>query len=125
MPIPPWRRAPSSPPMLVPQQLADPSPAPAGGDRVPVPPGTPLTAAAATPARDDVWLIGSAFRRYQQAHGLTEQQLAARLGIPAEKLGWLQMRTRPNPAAPTYAADIERLASAFRCDPDVLRRILA
>jgi hypothetical protein len=77
------------------------------------------------PARDDHWLVGAALRRHQAANGLSEAQLARMLGIAVERLRWLRMRTRPNPNSPTFAAEVQRLADAFGCDPDTLRDILA
>jgi hypothetical protein len=76
-------------------------------------------------ARDGTWLVGTALRAYLERHGLSEAQLAARLGISTDALGWLGMRTRPDPAAPTFGAEVRRLADAFRCDADLLATILA
>ncbi len=117
----PWRRRPAPDgPTLLPQQLAGHPLTPSFADEAPA--GRPLSAVA--PARDDAWLIGSAFRAYQQRHGLAEAQLAAHLRMSVEQLRWLQMRTRPNPASPTYAADVARLAGSFQCDAGALMEIL-
>lgn len=54
-----------------------------------------------------------------------EAALAARLGISTDALGWLGMRTRPDPAAPDFAREVRRLADTFRCDADLLTAILS
>ena len=109
---------------MLPRQLMDrepitiepPAPPSAGGLRA--------SLLASAPATDDRWLMGRALREYQETHGLGEQQLAEHLGLAVERLRWLQMRTRPNPQSPTYAADVERLASAFGCCADILLEVL-
>ena len=84
--------------------------------------GSPLRAT--VQASDDTWLISSACRAYMQRHGIAESQLADRLGTTIEKLRWLLMRTRPKPAAPNFAIDVQRLAQTFCCDADVLADVL-
>lgn len=74
---------------------------------------------------DGTWLVGTALRAYRERHGLSEAELAARLGISTDALGWLGMRTRPDPTAPTFAWEARRLADTFRCDADLLAAILS
>jgi hypothetical protein len=76
-------------------------------------------------ANDDRWLVGPAIQAYQEQHGLSEVEVAHRLGLTVERLGWLLMRTRPRPDAPTFLYDTGRLARAFSCDADLLAEILA
>jgi hypothetical protein len=84
-----------------------------------------FTAIAGRYATDGTWLVGTALRAYQERHGLSASELAARLGISTEALGWLGMRTRPDPTAPTFAREVQRLADTFRCDADLLTAILS
>ena len=78
----------------------------------------------AIPKSDDTWLVSAACRVYLRRHGMSEAQLAGRLQTSLEKLQWLQMRTRPNPAAPTFTAEVERLALAFGCEAGLLGELL-
>ncbi len=73
---------------------------------------------------DGTWLVGTALRAYRERHGLSEAELAARLGISTDALGWLGLRTRPDPATPAFGAEVRRLADTFRCDADLLAAIL-
>ena len=63
---------------------------------------------------------GAALRRHQEANELDEGQLARHLDITVERLGWLRMRTRPNPDSPTFPAEVHRLALSFGCHPETL-----
>lgn len=84
-----------------------------------------FTTIAGRHATDGTWLVGTALRAYRDRHGLSEAELAARLGISTDALGWLGMRTRPDPAAPAFAREVRRLADTFRCDADLLTAILS
>ena len=75
-------------------------------------------------ARDAERLVGSAMRLYQLQHGLSEQELATRIGITVDRLGWLNMRTRPVAGAPGFSHEVRRLADAFRCNAAVLAEVL-
>lgn len=75
-------------------------------------------------ANDDRWLVGPAIRAYQEQHGLSEAEVAGRLGLSVERLRWLQMRSRPRPDAQTFLYDTGRLAHAFSCDAELLAEIL-
>jgi hypothetical protein len=74
-------------------------------------------------ANDDRWLVGPAIRAYQEQHGLSEAEVAGRLGLSTERLGWLLMRSRPRPGAPTFLYDTGRLARAFSCDAELLAAV--
>jgi len=76
------------------------------------------------PITDARRLIGSACRVYCAEHGLDEALLTKRLAITPDRLRWLQVRTLPDPAAPSFPAAVRRLARAFHCDAGVLLDIL-
>lgn len=115
------RRGADARPRALPRQLMEP-PSTVQPHRAPTS-GRSLREVA--PACDDRWLMGAALRDFQERHGCDEAGMAAHLGLTLERLRWLQMRTRPNPASATYADDIRRLAATFRCDADVLRAVLS
>ena len=118
----PWRRRPPpTGPTVIPRQLEERRDA--APDWTAAGPRASLREAA--PAQDDRWLIGAALRAYQDAHGLSEAQLAHQLGLTPERLRWLQMRTRPNPASPSFEDDVYQLAASFGCRPDALLDVLA
>lgn len=75
-------------------------------------------------ARDDRWLIGAVAAAYRERYGLSETQLAQRLGIEVEQLFWLQLRIRPVPSSVRFESEVRRLAHTFQCDEDELTAIL-
>ncbi len=78
------------------------------------PPDDPARRASAEPV-----LLGSRLDAYQQAHGLTEESLALRLGCTPEALSRLRLCAVPRPD------DMHRVAAYCGCDPDRLGEVLA
>lgn len=100
--------------------LAMPRPVPSAAEEA-APEAAPSTS---MHSADDSWLMGSVFRHFQIQKNLTDRQLAEYLGMPLDRMRWLGMRTRPVPDSPAFDREVERLARAFRCDPDLLTDLL-
>jgi hypothetical protein len=73
---------------------------------------------------EDPAYMAHALTRYRQRHRLTERELAGELGCDATALLRLAARMRPNPAAPTFPAEVWDLAAAVGCDAFALSALL-
>ena len=79
---------------------------------------------AARALADDPQVIASALTAYARRAGLAEPALPAWLGITPERLPHLALCRRPDPASPTFAADVTALAAYVGCAPERLRTLL-
>lgn len=73
---------------------------------------------------NDPFFVASVLREYAHGEGLTEADLAARLGIPEEDLDRLRLCRCPDPAAPDFRRDLERIAAHTGAQPGVLAQII-
>ena len=68
-------------------------------------------------------LLAGSLARYQEQEGLSDSQLAARLGCEVEALARLALCERPRPA-PYFAGDAERIAGYIHADLKGLVQVL-
>ena len=116
----PWRQRSPPGPMLLPRALWD----NARGGGVAAPPAQSSSMGVPRERGDD-WLIGSALLAFRAERGLDEGRLMAYLGITPDRLRGLRLRRRPNPDAPSFEDEVDRLAFAFHCDPEALFDVLS
>ncbi len=61
---------------------------------------------------------------YAASHKLDDAALALRLGCDRDTLTHLRLCRNPEPLPPRFWQDIERIASCFHLDPDILAEIV-
>jgi hypothetical protein len=84
-----------------------------------------LFARAAHALAHDRRVIGAAITTYCERHATTDEELAHQLGLAnVTALHQLMLCTRPTPSSPTFAAEVDALATYFTCDADRLRQLL-
>jgi hypothetical protein len=81
-----------------------------------------LLSYAARRAQDEPAYVAWALARVQVREGLSDEALAARLGLPTVDLPRLALCLRPRPDQ--WDADLTQIAGAFRIDPNTLAAIL-
>ncbi len=76
-------------------------------------------------ARATRWphLFAGVIERYQQVHGLSDEQLCAMLACDRDTLNHLRLCARPDPDSAAFAIDIERIADRFGVDVGKLAAI--
>ena len=72
----------------------------------------------------DPRIVAPALADHQARTGLKEEALAAWLGLTPERLHGLALCTRPDPASPNHAGDVDALARYIGCDTERLRQLL-
>ncbi len=72
----------------------------------------------------DPRIVAPALAGHQARTGLKEDDLAAWLGLTPERLHALALCTRPDPASPTHAGNVDALARYIGCDTERLRHLL-
>ena len=75
-------------------------------------------------AESDTSFVGYALAAHRRRNGLDHTDLAMWLRCEPEFLTSLAVCRRPSMAAPTFKADVERLASVAACDPERLETLL-
>jgi hypothetical protein len=83
----------------------------------------PLADLAAKAVRDP-YFLGFALAEYARTEGLTDDQLAARLGCPVGNLTMLRLCRTPRPDPDGFRADVERIAERFGADVGRLASVL-
>ena len=75
-------------------------------------------------AESDMTFVGYALAVHRRRTGLDHAALAAWLRCEPEFLTSLAVCRRPSVAAPTFQADVQRLATVAACDPERLEALL-
>jgi hypothetical protein len=83
-----------------------------------------LLARASRRAASRPFFLASALAGFQALRELTDEQLATFLGCAPEALAELGLCRRPDPAAPTFRADVERVAAHVGAASPQLVRLL-
>ena len=83
-----------------------------------------LIVRAARTLADDPQVMASALSAYGRRARLDELTIATWLGVVPEHLSHLALCRRPDPASPTFAAEVSALAAYVGCVPERLRTLL-
>lgn len=77
-------------------------------------------AALARRVEDDPFFLAAALATYARAEGLSDQQLAARLGCAPEQLSAVRLCRAPRGSAGEFQRDVERIAERFHVDGTII-----
>ena len=72
----------------------------------------------------DSGFLAAALRDYTASEGLTDQDLAERLGCPVDALDAIRLCRRPRPEAADFRQDVARIAERFGIRAAELARIV-
>src|SRR5439155_5495036 len=71
-------------------------------------------------ARQNTFLLGRTLSEYEQANGLNDAALAAKLGCTREALSRLALCRCPDDRDPSFAKDVQAIASFAPCSANAL-----
>ncbi len=72
----------------------------------------------------DPFFLAAPLARYAASEKLTDDALAAQLGLDREALQRLRLCRNPDPLPPAFGKDVEQIAARFHLDPDRLAEIV-
>ena len=81
-------------------------------------------AALAMRVRDEVFFLASALSEYARSENLEEPGLMMLLNCSSDTLTRLRLCRRPRPDAPHFMADVDRIASRFDIQAEILAEIV-
>jgi hypothetical protein len=81
-------------------------------------------AALAQHVENDSFFLAEALSTYARAEGLSDDQLAQRLGCAQDQLDAVRLCRRPRGSAREFQHDVDRIAAVFQIDAKVLAEVV-
>lgn len=76
--------------------------------------------ALANRAQEDSFFLASALRDYAESEGIDDLALAQRMGCSPRELSAIRLCRRPSSDVPQFSDDVDRIASRFHLDAELL-----